>query len=96
MHKVQHSQNHDSISFFSIDCGPLDKPSKKKRTAAFAGEIFPTKRPDDDNICKLCADALNGIGYHDDAQIVDLRIIKKYGESNEMKIILYQHLPYRN
>ena len=67
---------------------PPSSMSKKKRTAALAGEILPTKRPDIDNICKLCADALNGIGYHDDAQIVDLRIIKRYGESDELKIRL--------
>lgn len=67
---------------------PPGSMSKKKKEAALAGEILPTKRPDVDNICKLCADALNGVGYHDDAQIVDLRIIKKYGESDELKIRL--------
>jgi len=67
---------------------PPSSMSKKRRAAALAGEILPTKRPDVDNICKLCADALNGIGYHDDAQIVDLHIIKKYGESDEIKIVL--------
>ena len=48
--------------------------------------LLSSKRTDIDSICKLCADALNGIGYHDDAQIVDLRIIKKYGESDEIKM----------
>ena len=67
---------------------PPSSMSKKKRAAALTGEILPTKRPDIDNICKLCADALNGIGYQDDAQIVDLRIIKKYGERDELKIVL--------
>ena len=67
---------------------PPSSMSKKRRVAALAGEILPTKRPDVDNICKLCADALNGIGYHDDAQIVDLRIIKVYGENDEIKITL--------
>ena len=31
---------------------------------------YPTKRPDFDNLEKLIADALNGIAYHDDSQVV--------------------------
>ena len=33
--------------------------------------------PDWDNIGKLVSDALNGIAYHDDCQIVDARVIKE-------------------
>lgn len=35
-----------------------------------------TKKPDATNVAKACEDALNGIAYVDDAQIVDIHIIK--------------------
>ena len=34
-------------------------------------------KPDADNILKLCADALNGVAYHDDAQIVEKKATKR-------------------
>ena len=67
---------------------PPKSMSRKRKKEALSGKILPTKRPDVDNICKLCADALNGIAYQDDAQIVDLRVVKKYGEKDEIKIVL--------
>ena len=53
--------------------------SKKKQVAALAGEIRPTGKPDLDNIAKLYADALNGILWKDDSQIVRMRLEKRYG-----------------
>lgn len=43
---------------------------------------FPTKKPDADNIGKIVADSLNGVAYKDDAQIVDMQIIKKWSMEN--------------
>ena len=51
---------------------------KKKREQMIFGEIKPTKKPDWDNIGKLVTDALNGIAWHDDAQIVKSTVIKVY------------------
>lgn len=42
------------------------------------GEIRPTKKPDGDNILKAIADALNGLAYHDDSQIVEMTVRKWY------------------
>lgn len=36
----------------------------------------PTKRPDNDNLYKGITDALNGVAYYDDSQIVDTGIHK--------------------
>lgn len=36
-------------------------------------------KPDADNLAKIQADALNGILYHDDAQIVEIIAQKKFG-----------------
>ena len=52
--------------------------SKKKRAAALVGTIQPTGKPDIDNLVKTIGDALNGILWRDDSQIVDLRAAKFY------------------
>jgi Holliday junction resolvase RusA-like endonuclease len=53
--------------------------SKKKKAAALAGLLRPTTKPDWDNYAKTC-DALNQIVWVDDAQVVDGRVVKFYGE----------------
>lgn len=50
---------------------------KKKRAAAMSGDIYPTAKPDADNIAKAILDALNGIAFHDDKQVAG-RIGKRY------------------
>ena len=52
--------------------------SRKNRARMLAGEIRPAKRPDFDNIGKIIADALNGVAYRDDAQIVEAQVVKIY------------------
>ena len=42
--------------------------------------IKPTKKPDADNIVKIICDALNGVAYKDDTQVVELDFKKVYGE----------------
>jgi Holliday junction resolvase RusA-like endonuclease len=54
--------------------------SKKKRDDALTGEIFPLTKPDVDNIAKVVCDALNGVAYEDDKQIVELTVKKYYSE----------------
>lgn len=41
-----------------------------KRELAEAGEILPTTKPDSDNVQKAVMDALNGVVWRDDAQVV--------------------------
>lgn len=55
--------------------------SKKKRQAMLDKKIRPTKKPDFDNIGKVICDSLNGIAYHDDAQIVDSQVRKFYSDT---------------
>lgn len=38
----------------------------------------PDKKPDADNILKAVLDALNGVAYEDDRQVVEVLCIKKY------------------
>tara|TARA_Y100000310_G_scaffold17946_1_gene17713 strand:+ start:187 stop:669 length:483 start_codon:yes stop_codon:yes gene_type:complete len=49
-----------------------------KRTAACVGTVGHTGRPDIDNIAKAVSDALDGIVYDDDGQIIEMRTRKKY------------------
>lgn len=52
--------------------------SKKKRAEMLTGQLRPTKKPDADNIAKIICDALNGVAYADDAQVVSVSIEKKW------------------
>lgn len=51
---------------------------------------LPGKKPDFDNIGKICCDALNGIAFHDDAQIVDGRVIKLYAEQPRIEVEIWR------
>lgn len=53
----------------------------------------PTKKPDADNIAKVVLDALNGLAYEDDKQVVDLRIRKMYGFNEELEIEIREVTP---
>lgn len=46
--------------------------TKKRLKQIRDGEDFPTKKPDIDNIEKIIEDALNGLAYKDDSQIVEV------------------------
>ena len=46
--------------------------SKKKRTEALSGVLRPTSKPDLDNVAKALLDAMNGICYLDDKQVVSI------------------------
>lgn len=52
--------------------------SQKKKRAALAGEIFPTSKPDVDNVLKAIFDACNQVVWRDDKQACDVVITKRY------------------
>jgi Holliday junction resolvase RusA-like endonuclease len=53
--------------------------SQKKRAQALAGQVRPAKKPDADNVIKAFTDAMNGVVYKDDVQIIKGRFSKSYG-----------------
>lgn len=69
---------------------PPKSISKKKRAEMLEGKIWPAKKPDSDNIAKVVLDALNGIAYHDDTQIIKLTITKAYSEEAYLSVTLMQ------
>jgi len=52
--------------------------SRKRKEMALMGEIYPTVKPDLDNCLKILGDALNGVVWVDDKQVVDVRVRKYY------------------
>ena len=75
-------------AFFAIP----KSASKKKAADMSAWRILPTKKPDADNIAKVICDALNGIAYHDDAQIARLVVEKLYTKDNERVLVTIRRL----
>jgi Holliday junction resolvase RusA-like endonuclease len=57
--------------------------SARKRSDAINGRFLPITKPDLDNYCKGIADALSGVVYIDDAQIVTLMMTKRYSLSEK-------------
>lgn len=98
LYAEQNKDNDSKIKYFNDE--PLileiivnfDIPSsfsKVKRKKALEGEIYPTKKPDFDNIAKIVADALNKIAYKDDKQIVESHIYKRYNTYSYVEICIF-------
>jgi Holliday junction resolvase RusA-like endonuclease len=66
--------------------------SKQKRKDALANIERPTKKPDIDNIAKCFLDAMNGIVYLDDKQVVSLHITKVYAETPAVEVMVKEDL----
>ena len=84
-------QHHDLIEgpvlvrmFIALQV-PESKSQKWKRQA-LAGEVFPTTKPDVDNTVKAVFDALNGVVWKDDVQVVDLQLSKRYSASPRVEV----------
>ena len=52
--------------------------------------IWRDKKPDIDNVFKACADALEGIIYRNDSQIVGVKMTKKYSDTPGVSIQIEQ------
>ena len=63
--------------------------TKKFHEAAVVGDIRPTKKPDADNIFKAVSDALNGVLYKDDKQIIHARIEKHYSDEPRVEVEVF-------
>lgn len=65
---------------------PIPKSfSKTKRSDALIGEVRPVVKPDIDNLLKVI-DALNGVVFEDDKQIVKAEVEKRYASSPCLEI----------
>jgi len=66
-------------AFFKIP----DSYSKKKINQCLLHEIYPTKKPDFDNIEKIITDSINGKAYKDDSYIVESHTFKRWTDKKE-------------
>lgn len=64
--------------------------SKRARNEMEIGWKRPTKKPDLDNAIKVIADALNGVAYYDDSQIVYVEATKHYGDPPQTIVTLWE------
>lgn len=62
--------------------------SKVRRQMKLDGETRPTKKPDIDNCIKVVADALNGVAYRDDTQIVEVTATKYYAAQPHVDVVI--------
>lgn len=63
------------LAFYAIPASE----TKKRKALMRNNEISPTVKPDWDNIDKIVCDALNGLAWKDDAQVVEAYVEKRYG-----------------
>ena len=61
-----------------------------KREAALRGEIVPTVKPDRDNVEKAVKDALNGVVWRDDCQIVCDTKDSRYSETPGVIVTVFE------
>lgn len=73
----------DILAVFAVP-----KSYTKAQRAAALKASFALKKPDCDNIAKIILDALNGLAYDDDAQVVKLRVEKRYGITDHVTVTL--------
>ena len=64
--------------------------SKKQRALVEDGKLFPTKKPDVDNMLKAVMDALNGVVYFDDKQVVSVTVRKYYTEMDGLVVNVWE------
>lgn len=62
--------------------------SKKKQAAAIAGQVYPTKKPDADNVVKAIFDGINGVVWNDDVQACDIVVRKRYAETPGVQVLV--------
>lgn len=66
---------------------PIPKSfTKKQKEEAMTGGLRPTTKPDCDNIIKVVLDALNGVAYYDDKQVVEVSCEKYYSKTGYLHI----------
>jgi len=81
-------------AYFKIPKGEIPTAKKPKPETLqrysnlLTGKIRHIKKPDWDNVGKIISDALNGLAYDDDSQIVSATVEKYYSDSPRVEIEL--------
>jgi Holliday junction resolvase RusA-like endonuclease len=67
-----------------------DSWPKWKKALSKTGRIYPTKKPDADNIVEMLQEILKQKVYNDDAQIVDLLVFQRFGDPPRVELEVEQ------
>ena len=78
--------------YIYISVGVPASFSKQKRKDALANIEKPMKKPDIDNSAKCHLDAMNGIVYLDDKQVVNLHVTKVFAETPCVQVMVKECL----
>lgn len=87
----QEPSEHPMAVGIKIDVQIPQSWSKARRSAAEQNQVHPGK-PDLDNVAKAVLDALNGIVYVDDKQVVRLTATKRYAAVAMVEVFAYEVL----
>lgn len=63
---------------------------KRPKSVSVKKRPYPSIKPDLDNLQKSLFDSMNGMLFHDDSQIVDLEVKKRYGDSGKIDLMISQ------
>ena len=87
MRQWQESALNGELEAFIDVFYPLDsKANKATKEKMIKNEIRPTKTPDIDNVIKIVLDALNGVAYEDDKQIIEVTGRKWFSKNPRVEI----------
>lgn len=87
----QRFEKDDALGMLIIAYKPIPLSTSKKKSKLMLGKLlYPGKKPDWDNIAKVYCDALNGIAFCDDNQIVDGRVLKLYSDVPRVEVKLWR------
>ena len=90
-YKAEHVERIDSAPVKVFIEARFKIPAYETKATKFAmqrDKIRPTKKPDIDNIAKVVLDALNGVAFKDDKQVIDLYVRKVYAINEGLRIIV--------
>ncbi len=69
---------------------PIPKSASKADKASMElGKIFPSRKPDIDNIIKAVLDGLNGVAYTDDARVSYISGAKRYNAEPGVAVYIW-------
>ena len=56
--------------------------------------LHPCLTPDLDNVAKIVCDSLNGLAYRDDKQVIELHIVKAWGDPEKVIVEIRGVMPF--
>jgi Holliday junction resolvase RusA-like endonuclease len=81
------------VNLYLYNRAPIPKSySKKKIVDCLNGLEKPIKKPDASNVLKSVEDAMNGVVYRDDCQIVNFHVSKVYSSQSGIDVCVKECL----